>query len=53
MQSASTNIGGVLSAMVYQIEQDNIKAKNKLPLAAHLASVSEEKSSMHGNSINK
>ena len=29
MQSADTNIGGILSAMVYQIEQDNIIAKNK------------------------
>jgi len=30
MEGASTNIGGILSAMVYQIEQDNIAAKNKI-----------------------
>ena len=55
MQSGSTNIGGILSAMVYQIEQDNIKAKNKAPPTGHnnSAMILEEKSksSLHGPSI--
>ena len=38
MQGASTNIGGILSAMVYQIEQDNLKSKKNSP-TDHNASV--------------
>ena len=43
MDSASTSIGGVLAAMVYQIEQDNLEEKKAAATAEpnqknHLAS---------------
>ena len=45
MDGASTNIGGILSAMVYQIEQDNIE-KNSKTVLAHNVSVHDEQSLM-------
>lgn len=50
MDGASTNIGGILSAMVYQIEQDNID-KNKKNGLAHNASVHEDLGSLQGGSL--
>ena len=49
MDGASTNIGGILSAMVYQIEQDNIE-KNSKTVLAHNVSVHDEQSLMRGHS---
>jgi len=48
MDGASTNIGGILAAMVYQIEQDNKKAS---PTTPHNLSVHEEQESLRGHSI--
>lgn len=50
MQGASTNIGGILSAMVYQIEQDSLKNK-KTALAAHNVSIQDEQASLHEKSV--
>ena len=45
MDGASTNIGGILSAMVYQIEQDNIEKKKSMP--PHNVSVHDEMSTLN------
>ena len=53
MVGASTGIGGILSAMVYQIEQDNIlEGKNAATENNNgRQSVADDQSTVHGASI--
>ena len=49
MTNSSTGIGGILSAMVYQIEQDNAKEQIKAAGASQPVTAGAGAQSMHGD----